>query len=79
MLYFKSVLAGIAAIIVAEFIVIAGAITLLFVIASRRPAGEEGGIGWDPVAFGRTTPGWIILVLAFIVGFWWQYRRLVAR
>jgi hypothetical protein len=36
MLYFKSLLAGIAAMIVAEFIVIAGAITLLF------------GIGWDP-------------------------------
>jgi hypothetical protein len=48
MLYLKSVLAGIAAMILAELIVIASGITLLFVIASRQPAGEEGGIGWDP-------------------------------
>jgi hypothetical protein len=79
MLYFKSVLAGIAAMIVAEFIVIAGAITLLFVISSRQPAGEEGGLGWDPVSFTSTAVGVIILVIAFIGGFLWQYRRLVAR
>jgi hypothetical protein len=48
MLYLKSVLAGIAAMILGELIVIASGITLLFVIASRQPAGEEGGIGWDP-------------------------------
>ncbi|HJT54617.1 MAG TPA: hypothetical protein VJ848_12255 [Candidatus Angelobacter sp.] len=67
MLYFKSLLAGIAAMIVAEFIVIAGAITLLF------------GIGWDPVSFTSTAAGLIILVLAFVGGFLWQYRRLAAR
>ncbi len=48
MLYLKSVLAGFAAMILGELIVIASGITLLFVIASIQPAGEEGGIGWDP-------------------------------
>lgn len=47
MLYLKSVLAGFAAMILGELIVIASGITLLFVIASIQPAGEEGGIGWD--------------------------------
>ena len=77
MIYFKSVLAGVAAIIVAELLVIAAGLSALPFVASRlRRNGEEGAIGWDPVAFARTPPGWLILLIAFLLGFWWQYRRL---
>jgi hypothetical protein len=79
MIYLKSVLAGVAATIVAELIVIAAGATALFVIVSRRPVGDEGGIGWDPASFARTPAGWIILALAFASGFWWEYRRLALR
>ena len=78
MVYLKSVLAGIAAMIVAELIVIAGGITLLFVIASRQSAVEKGGLGWDPLLFALGPAGWLVLIFAFITGFWWQYRRLRA-
>lgn len=79
MLYLKSALAVIAAMIVAELMVIAGGICLLLVIAYRRPAaGGEGGLGWDPVSFARTAPGLIILLVALAFGFWWEYRRLAA-
>jgi hypothetical protein len=78
-IYLTSVLAGLAATIIAELIVIAAGVTALFVIVSRRPAGHEGGIGWDPVSFARTPAGWMILALAFASGFWWEYRRLALR
>lgn len=79
MIYVKSVLTGLAAVIVAEILVAIGGISALLVIASRQPHESDGGLGWDPVAFARTLPGWLILVLAFVAGFWWQYRRLASR
>jgi hypothetical protein len=75
-IYLKSVLAGFVAIIIAELIVVAAGVMVLLVVASRRTVADEGGIGWDPVSFARTPAGWIILVLAFLAGFWWQYNRL---
>lgn len=79
MIYLKSVLVGLAAIFIAELIVIVAGITALFLIASRQPSGSKGWIGWDPVSVARTPAGWMILVLAFVVGFWWEYRRLALR
>jgi hypothetical protein len=53
-IYLKSVLVGLAAIVIAELGVIVAGIAALLVIASRKPSGSEGGIGWDPVSFART-------------------------
>jgi small-conductance mechanosensitive channel len=78
-IYLKSALVGLAAIVIAELVVIVAGITALVVIASRRPSGSEGWIGWDPISFARTPAGWIILVVAFVTGFWWEHRRLVLR
>ena len=79
MIYFKSFLAGLAATIVAELLILAAGIAALVIMASSQPNNSETGIGWDPVSFARTAPGWTILVFAFIIGFWWQYRRHVVR
>jgi len=79
MIYFKSFLVGLAATIVAELLIVAGGIGAFVIVASRQPNNSETEIGWDPVSAARTAPGWTILVLAFIIGFWWQYRRHVVR
>jgi hypothetical protein len=54
-------------------------LAFFFIVASRQPRNSEIGLGWDPISFARMAPGWLILLLAFIAGFWWQYRRLAIR
>jgi uncharacterized BrkB/YihY/UPF0761 family membrane protein len=54
------------------------AIAALLVLSARNHA-EDTSIGWDPVAFGRAPLPWIILLFAFAIGFYWQYRRLAGR
>lgn len=81
MVYFRSFLAGLAATILAEILILIVALFILLIIpAGRQP--DTGTdfvfVGWDPVAFARTAPGWIILLLAFVAGFFWQYRRFTA-
>jgi hypothetical protein len=78
-IYLKSVLAGLAAVVIAELVLIVAGITALIVNASRQPSGSEGGIGWDPLSFARTPAGWMILVVAFVAGFWWEHQRLALR
>jgi len=57
-------------------------ITILAIAAllalSARNHEENTSIGWDPVAFARAPLAWIIFLLAFAAGFYWQYRRIVA-
>ena len=72
MLYLKSFLAGLAAMIVVELIVITGGIAALVVIASRRPLGEEGGVGWEPPFICSRTCRMVDSHLCF------HYRFLVA-
>jgi hypothetical protein len=40
---------------------------------------EDTSIGWDPVAFTRAPLAWIIFLLAFAAGFYWQFHRSVSR
>lgn len=79
MIYAKSFLAGLLSTIIAELLIIAAGISVLVILASRQRGNSETGIGWDPISFARTAPGWIILLFAFITGFWWEYRRLAIR
>jgi hypothetical protein len=37
---------------------------------------RDSGIGFDIVAFGRSPLGRVIVVLAFIAGFTWEYLRV---
>lgn len=71
--YLKSAVAGtVAAIGSAVFICIVVVFTLIRISGHA----EEGtSYGWDPVAFARTPLAWAILLLAFAVGFYWQFHR----
>jgi hypothetical protein len=75
MIYLKSALAGVVA-VVAALIVTVLAMTVLLMIKSRDlPAGQA--ISWDPISFYRNSiVAWVCLALAFLIGFAWEYRRV---
>ena len=71
--YFKSAVAGTVAAAGAAVVICIVAVITLIGMSGRA---EEGiSYGWDPVAFVRTPLAWAILLLAFSVGFYWQYYR----
>ena len=77
MIILKSLAAGLLAVLTtAMTIIILAIVTVLALSAGNHR--EDTSIGWDPVAFGRAPLAWVILVLAFAAGFYWQYRRIVA-
>jgi uncharacterized membrane protein YjgN (DUF898 family) len=70
----KSLLAGFVALVLA---VIATAVTIVISLSIKGrnlPQGE--GYGWDPVSiFRNSLVVWVVLALAFVIGFAWEYRR----
>ena len=76
MIYVKSIVAGLVAIVIAVmmwFIVIMA----LLIYWSRQMNDTNATIGWDPVSFFRNSGilPWLILLSAFAVGFYWEFRR----
>jgi hypothetical protein len=77
MIILKSLAAGLLAVLATAITITILAILALLALSARNH-GENTFIGWDPVAFARTPLAWIIFLLAFAAGFYWQYRRIVA-
>jgi uncharacterized BrkB/YihY/UPF0761 family membrane protein len=77
MIILKSLAVGLLAVLATAM-----TITILVVVAllalSAGNHSDDTSIGWDPVAFARAPLAWIIFLLAFAGGFYWQYRRIVA-
>ena len=67
--YLKSVAVGIVAVIIATalYVLAAG----VYINATSKLEGD-GAIGWDPVSFARSRSGWLIIAVAFLVGFFWE-------
>ncbi|MFL6312213.1 MAG: hypothetical protein ACJ71W_08905 [Terriglobales bacterium] len=78
MIILKSLAAGLLAVLGTAMAITVLAIAALLVLSARNHA-EDTSIGWDPVAFGHAPLPWIILLFAFAIGFYWQYRRLAGR
>lgn len=78
MIILKSLAAGLLAVLAVAMVITVLAIVALLVLSARNRV-EDTVIGWDPVAFGRAPLLWIIVLLAFAIGFYWQYRRLAGR
>jgi len=65
MIYLKSALAGIAAVV---------ALAILTISVASHPAGN-GVAQWDPISL--TSPlTWLVIIGAFLVGFFWEFRRV---
>jgi uncharacterized BrkB/YihY/UPF0761 family membrane protein len=77
MIYVKSVLAGLLALIVVPICVLVILVAAIVIYNLVHPASGEGSIGWDPISLWRANPiVWFIPVLIFLMGFIWEYRRL---
>ena len=79
MLYVKSVLAGLIALIVVPIGVLVIAVVAIVIYSLVHPPSGEGSIGWDPISlwWGLNHPVvWFIPVLIFLAGSLWEYRRL---
>ncbi len=74
MIFLKSLLVGLGALVLA---VVATAVTIVISLSIKGrnlPQGE--GYGWDPVSlFRNSLLVWVVLALAFLIGFAWEYRR----
>jgi hypothetical protein len=68
MIYIKSAIAGILALTVAGFVSRA-----TFFIKHRPDA--EGTPGWDPISVMKSQIAWIINLVVFGAGFYWEFRR----
>jgi len=75
MIFVKSLVAGLLAVIVAGALVFVIGISVL-VVLSIMSKDQESAIGFDFVAFGRSALAFAIGVLAFITGFVWEYLRI---
>src|SRR4029453_9954554 len=71
MIFIKSILAGIAALLISSILFVA--IAVLMFLAQTRHAGTAG-IGAISVGIGEGTL-WILSLLIFAAGFWWEFRR----
>jgi hypothetical protein len=72
MVYVKSILVGTATFFVS--------IVVLLVFTMRAalkllPPGSQGEVGVDVVSLAKTPRFWIVAIVGFGIGFWWQFRR----
>jgi hypothetical protein len=79
MVYFKSVLAGLAALIIAT--VLSPFIVGIYISLVYKPAANEsiGSIGWDPISFAKQPLCWLVAALIFLAGFMWELRRATSK
>jgi hypothetical protein len=49
---------------------------IFLAIGLLLPANTGGAWGWDPVAFARSPLCWLMLLMVFVSGFIWEFRRL---
>ncbi|MBZ5612549.1 MAG: hypothetical protein LAO23_00970 [Acidobacteriia bacterium] len=79
MVYVKSLLAGLATLIVAT--VLSPLIIVIYLYVVQKPAAHES-IGWDPVSFAKLANRplcWLIATLIFLAGFMWEFRRAASK
>jgi TM2 domain-containing membrane protein YozV len=77
MVYLKSVATGFCTLIM--FVVVSPFIILRILTyqARRRFPDQTLYLGWHPVSLVKHSPvAWLLLFLAFAIGFGWKYRRL---
>jgi uncharacterized BrkB/YihY/UPF0761 family membrane protein len=74
MAFFKSLLAGVATVVLVAFAVPFVMVVYLWI---RRPAGtgsDSGTVGWDPISLAKPAP-LLIVIGIFLAGFVWEYFR----
>ena len=81
MIYLKSVLAGLLAVVVGCVSFVILGITGMIVYTFIHPFPEGASVGWDPISLVKQSPMLPIAfaILTFSIGFLWEHRRLTKR
>ena len=81
MIYIKSALVGLLALLITfAFLPIIGMLVLM-IYGFIHPPPEGYSVGWDPISLVKRSP-WLpvaFLVVVFASGFFWEFRRLMHR
>ena len=73
MVYIKSILAGFATAFISTMLfVVVLVVLILRDVRAKVPPGAEVGV--DVVSLAKAPRFWIVAILGFGIGFWWQYR-----
>jgi hypothetical protein len=76
MIYFKSTLAGLLAVLATAILTV---IVVMLYLAIASHSSETGAVGWDPISLAKPLT-WIGVVLGiFLVGFFWEFVRLSSK
>jgi len=75
MLYVKSILAGLVTLFLSALLFIAVQLFRVLRIAREEMAMTSGEVGIDVVSLFKSPRSWIVALIAFAIGFWWQFRR----
>ena len=67
MIYIKSLVAGIAAVVIATLLM------GLYLYIAYKPTDNEA-IAWDPISLAHRPSAWLIAAVIFIAGFLWEFR-----
>ena len=77
MIYIKSILVGVVAVLLAGLAIPILAIVGMVVYNIVHSSSENGAIGWDPISLIRLPlPLIVCAVMCFVAGFGWEFRRL---
>jgi uncharacterized BrkB/YihY/UPF0761 family membrane protein len=77
MIYVKSILAGLLALIVVPVCLLVIVVVGMVIYILVHPPSREGSIGWDPISLVHMNRMlWSIPVIAFFMGFVWEHRRI---
>ena len=76
MIYLKSALAGIAAILLVILLIVVG----IVVVGLTSPPVAHDAVGWDPMSLMHWRFwGAAAVLLIFLVGFVWEFRRCLRK
>ena len=77
MVFLKSIVVGVATIVSAA--ICAGIAVIIVLAFKSRNLPDGQTFQWDPVSLLRTSStAWMVLLLSFALGFWWEYRKAKA-
>jgi len=82
MIYLKSVMAGLLAVVAASITLSIVGIIGIILYDVIHPPPEGTSVGWDPISLWIQRPPLpmvAIIVLLFASGFFWEFRRLMHR
>jgi uncharacterized BrkB/YihY/UPF0761 family membrane protein len=75
MIYVKCALAGLLAVLAAAMLLAIVVVVGISIASSSLQSSQAGSVGWDPISLARPFT-WLVVLGIFLVGFFWEFRRV---